>query len=71
MEISIVKIILSRVLNDRVNRWANIIAGVITILCVVGGGASYPDYNLIASVEVTCLLLIIWFAWKWAEQSQG
>ena len=71
MEISIVMIILSRVLNDRVNRWANIIAGVITILCVVGGGASYPHYNYIASVEVICLLLIIWFAWKWAEQSQG
>jgi len=68
MEISIVMIILSRVLKYRVNRWANIITSVITILFVVGGGASYPHYIFIATVEVICLLLIIWFAWKWTEK---
>jgi hypothetical protein len=65
MEISIVMIILSRVLKYRLNRWANIAASVITIVFVLGGGASYPHYIFIAAVEVICLLLIIWFAWKW------
>ena len=68
MEISIVMIILSRVLKYRVNRWANIITSVITIVFVVGGGASYPHYIFIATVEVICLLLIIWNAWKWTEK---
>lgn len=65
MEISIAMIILSRVLSYRVNRWANIIVSIITIVFVVGGGASYPHYIFIATVEVLCLLLIIWYAWKW------
>ena len=68
MEISIVMILLSRVLKYRLNRWANIITSVITIAFVVGGGASYPHYVFIATVEVACLLLIIWNAWKWTEQ---
>lgn len=67
MEISIVMIILSRVLRYQVNRWANIIASVITIAFVVGGGSTYPHYLFIAAVEIVCMLLIIWFAWKWTN----
>ena len=65
MEISIVMILLSRVLKYKVNRWTNIITSIITIVFVVGGGVSYPHYIFIASVETLCLLLIVWFAWKW------
>jgi len=65
METSTVMIILSRVLKYGVNRWANIITGIITIAFVVGGGVPYPHYIFIATVEVLCLLLIIWNAWKW------
>lgn len=65
MEISIVMIILSRVLKYKANRWANIITAVITIVFVIGGGSTYPHYIFIAAVEVVCLILIIWFAWKW------
>lgn len=65
MEISIAMIILSRVLTYGVNRWINIIVSLITIVFVVGGGVSYPHYIFIAAVEVICLLLVIWFAWKW------
>jgi hypothetical protein len=68
MEISIAMIILSRVLKYRVNRWLNIITAVITIIFVVGPGASYPHYIFIATVEVLCLLLVILNAWKWTEQ---
>jgi len=70
MEIPIVMIILSWVLQVRVNRLANIIASVITIVFVVGGGVSYPHYIFIATVEVVCLLLIIGIAWKWHEPGQ-
>lgn len=65
MEVSIVMIVLSRVLKYEVNRWANIITSIITIAFVVGGGVSYPHYIFIATIEVVCLLLIIWNAWKW------
>lgn len=67
MEISIVMIILARVLPYAVNRWANIITGIITIIFVVGGRASYPHYTFIMIVEVICLVLIIWNAWRWSN----
>ena len=68
MEISIAMIILSRVLKYGLNRWLNIITAIITIMFVVGPGASYPHYIFIAAVEVLCLALIIWNAGKWMEQ---
>jgi len=52
MEISIVMIVLARVLTYRVNRWANIIVSLITIIFVIGGGSTYPHYIFIAAVEV-------------------
>jgi hypothetical protein len=68
MEISIVMIILSRVLNYRVNRWVNIITSLITIAFVWGGASPDPHYIFIAAVETICLLLIIWNAWRWSAQ---
>lgn len=65
MEISIAMILLSRVLKYSVNRWVNIIVSLITIAFVVGGGVSYPHYIFIATVEVICLLIIVWLSWKW------
>jgi len=67
MEISIVMIVLSRVLKYKVNRWTNIVISIITIVFVVGAGVSYPHYIFVATVEVICLLSIIWFAWKWTN----
>ena len=64
LEIPIAMILLSRVLKFKVNRWTNIIASVFTIVYVVGGTLS-PHYIFIATIEVVCMLLIVWFAWKW------
>ena len=64
-ELAIAMIILSRVLKHGINRWVNIIVGIVTIAYIWGGMASYPHYIFIASVETICLLLIIWFAWMW------
>jgi hypothetical protein len=58
-------IILSRILNYGVNRWANIITSIVTIAFVLGGAAAYPHYIFIATVESICLFLIIWHAWQW------
>lgn len=65
MQVPTLMVLLSRVLKHGLNRWVNIAASLITIAFVIGGAASYPHYLLIATVEVACLLLIVWFAWKW------
>lgn len=67
IEIPIIMIFLSQVLEYKVNRSANIIASVITILFVVGGGSPFPYYMFFASVEVACMLVVIWTAWKWPK----
>jgi hypothetical protein len=67
METSIAMVILSWILNYKVNRWVNTVIGALNILFVVRGGhGSY--YVFFATVEVTCMLLIIWLAWKWKPE---
>ena len=68
--IPIVMIYLSRVLPPRVNRWANIVAAVLTIVYVLGAGSGYPHYLFLAAVEVVSLGLIIWYAWRWPAQEK-
>ena len=63
--IPILMIYFARVLPYKANRLLNIIAGIFTILYVVGGGLLLPHYVIVASVEVIVLLIIIVKAWKW------
>jgi len=67
LEIPIAMIVLSRLLKYKANRLANIIAGVITILWVIGGGNTSFSYVFFAAIEVSSMLFIIWGAWKWTE----
>ncbi len=64
-EIPIAMVVLSRVLKYRANRWTNIIAGAITIAYVIGLGDTSLHYIFIGTVEVVCMSLIVWYAWKW------
>ena len=64
-EIPIAMIVLSRVLRRGVNRWANIVAAVITIAYVAGGSTRSPHGIFLSAVQVACALLIVWSAWKW------
>ena len=64
-QLAIAMIVLSRVLKYGINRWVNIVVGIVTIAYIWGGMSSYPHYIFIATIETICLLLIIWFAWKW------
>ena len=68
-EVPIAMIVLSRVLKHGANRWANIVAGVITIAYVAGGSSTYPHGIFFTAVQVACALLIIWYAWRWREPS--
>ncbi|MBI9108877.1 MAG: hypothetical protein JEZ04_19195 [Spirochaetales bacterium] len=70
VEIPIAMIVLSRILQFRINRWVNIVACAITILWVIGGGNTSGSYLFFATIEVACMLLIIWFAWTWKEKEE-
>ncbi|MCP4438257.1 MAG: hypothetical protein GY810_04870 [Aureispira sp.] len=63
--IPIMMIYFSRVLKYKVNRLANIVAAIFTIIYVIGGASLTPHYIMIATIEVILLLLIIFNAWKW------
>lgn len=65
--IPILMIYFSRALKYRLSRMLNIIAGVITILFVIGGGSMTPHYIICAGIEVIVLIIIIWTAWKWVD----
>ena len=65
-EIPIAMVFLSRLLKYSVNRWVNIIGGVITILWVIVGGSwSTLTYIFLTTIEIVCALVIICLAWKW------
>ena len=67
LEIPIAMLLLSRLLQYRVNRWANIIAGAITIMAVVGNVSTDLDNIFFTTIIVAFLSLIIWYAWKWPD----
>jgi hypothetical protein len=67
LALPIAMIFFSRVLTQKVNRWANIIVGILTIAFVVGGYAAYPHYYLLGTLEVLFMLYIIWSAWNWRK----
>lgn len=68
MEIPIAMVVLSRLLERRTNRWANIAAG--TIMTVVQTatlltGAPTGYYTFFSAIEISCTALIVWIAWTW------
>ena len=68
IEIVIVMVLLSRVLDYRLNRWANMMAGTVTIVLIVVNGPGDLDDIFFAVVEVVALLFIVWTAWKWPKE---
>ena len=64
-QLGIAMIVLSRVLKYGINRWVNMVVGIVMLAYIWGGAAAYPHYTFIATVESLCLLLIVWFAWTW------
>jgi hypothetical protein len=70
MEIPLAMIVLSRMLKYGVNRWANIIAGIIMTAVQIWSlffGGSLPTFHYLffSAVEISCTLIIIALSWKW------
>ncbi|MBN8670588.1 MAG: hypothetical protein J0L80_07865 [Chitinophagales bacterium] len=65
--IPILMIYFSKTLQYRANRIVNIIAAILTIVYIIGGGDTAPHYIILASIETICLFVIITKAWRWKE----
>ena len=72
MEIPIAMVLLSRILEYKANRLANIIAGSIKTVVMIGSmfiGAEPTKYYLFYGViEIVTTSYIVWYAWNWSEQ---
>ena len=60
---------LSLTLNDSINRWLNIILGIVFIvlspIAAIDFPTAYlPSIIIITIVEIVALVLIVWYAWK-------
>ncbi len=70
LETAMIMIVLSRLLTQNINRWANIVvalmqgSGVTASLFV---GTATMDYIFFVAVEVTTCLFIVWYAWTWKK----
>ena len=66
METSFAMVVLPWVLEYKINRWVSLIIGVfMSWQIIIGGHGLY--YAFFATVEVACILLIIWLTWKWRD----
>ena len=70
MEIPIAMVLLSRLLKYSINRWANIIAGVImTVVQILSLFVGTPTmyYIFFSIIEIATTLAIVWLAWSWKK----
>ncbi len=65
LNIPVLMVFFSKTLNYKTNRIMNIIASLVTLLFVIGGGSLLPHYIICVSIEVIVLIVIIWTACKW------
>ncbi|MFC2054749.1 DUF6326 family protein [Chloroflexota bacterium] len=70
MTIPSLMVFLSLTLKAKVNRWTNIIMGILHIAIAIGNviGETWAYYIFGGVVEVVLLSLIVWYAWKWPKQ---
>jgi hypothetical protein len=66
MAIPSVMVFLSLVLRPSLNRWLNIILGLVyTAIMLVTMPGEWTYYIFFGVIEVILTILIVWFAWKW------
>ncbi|HMQ48969.1 MAG TPA: DUF6326 family protein [Saprospiraceae bacterium] len=68
MEIPIAMVLLSRILKDKINRWANIIAAFIktaVMILTLFIGTTTIYYLFYAVIEIATTSFIMWYAWRW------
>ncbi len=68
MVIPIVMVLLSLMVNQPVNRWANIIVAIFFFLFNLVGLPTYPSAydKFLIVVGLAFNVLTVWFAWNWA-----
>jgi hypothetical protein len=66
--IPILMIYFSRILEYKANRIINMIAAILTIIYVIGGGDTAPHYLIIAAIEVIILVMILVYSIKWKNE---
>jgi len=70
---------LSVVLPVRLNRWLNIIFGVVytlvmiavVIVAIVTFKISWYFYIMYGLIEIILTLLVVWYAWTWPQQASN
>lgn len=65
--IPILMIYFSRVLPYKWNRLSNIVAGIFTIIYIIGPRDTSVHYLICAAIEVIILMVIIVKAWRWKD----
>ena len=68
-EVPIAMVLLSRLLPYGANRWANIIAAVITLSFEIMNGTTDLDDTFHMVIEIAALSFIIWSAWQWRNSA--
>lgn len=71
MTIPAVMVFLSLVLKANVNRWLNIILGVLyTVFVLLTMPGAWAFYLFLGSVDVVLTGLIVWYAWTWPREGE-
>jgi hypothetical protein len=69
MAIPAVMIFLSLALKADLNRWLNIILGVIyTVFVLITMPGAWTFYLFLGSADIVLTGLIVWYAWTWPKQ---
>ena len=70
LEIPFAMILLSRILNYKINRWVNIIAGLLMVVVQIGSlfvGTPTLHYIFFSVIEIACAAFIVLYAIRWRE----
>ena len=68
VETAIAMVLLTRILKQKANRWANIIVGAINTIAVFVSllvATPAPYYAFFAAIEIPTTIVIMWYAWTW------
>lgn len=68
MAIPSVMVFLSLALKPKLNRWVNIILGVIYTVIILITMWDWAFYIFFGVVEVVLTALIVWYAWNWPKE---
>jgi hypothetical protein len=69
MAIPSVMIFLSLVLKPNLNRWVNIVFGVIYTVIVLITMWQWAFYIFFGVIEVVLTAVVVWYAWNWPKQT--